>query len=382
MSVLLAPFAEDMKIHGKTYLIIVRGINRGCEVYLHLLKYLNSSTLSERQIAFYNRNTSEERKLEILQDLKLPIRSQSKQYRCVVATVSLGVGVDVRVHNTVVLGLSENVENLLQEAGRSMRGGAAETGGDRGISFFLHKGTLGKFIVFFDDYCYYMILVSESKHCPSTSDCRDLITKPLPICQTKTLIQMFDKDVNVQLEECSCCFGCIHRHSNEGCLVCLNFIHRYFPSAASNKHKKSVYDEMKCALTDLFSALELSNIRVENDLSLDCKSFIKDLLRVVDEVQCSQDIVRLWHIDKSVAVKIFSVLQSVLEDDDLDVSSMGTKVKTRLLVVLLILIAKTLILAASMKLLIASLLCNFCHLVVRIGLHRSLKFILDCPRTN
>ena len=224
VSVLLAPFAEDMKIHGKTYLIIVRGINRGCEVYLHLLKYLNSSTLSERQIAFYNRNTSEERKLEILQDLKLPIRSQSKQYRCVVATVSLGVGVDVRVHNTVVLGLSENVENLLQEAGRSMRGGAAETGGDRGISFFLHKGTLGKFIVFFDDYCYYMILVSESKHCPSTSDCRDLITKPLPICQTKTLIQMFDKDVNVQLEECSCCFGCIHRHSNEGCLVCLNFI--------------------------------------------------------------------------------------------------------------------------------------------------------------
>ena len=139
---------------------------------------------------------------------------------------------------------------------------------------------------------------------------------------------------------------------------------------------------MKCALTDLFSALELSNIRVENDLSLDCKSFIKDLLRVVDEVHCSQDIVRFWHIDKSVAVKIFSVLQSVLEDDDLDVSSMGTKVKTRLLVVLLILIAKTLILAASMKLLIASLLCNVCHLVVRIGLHRSLKFILDCPRTN
>ena len=46
--------------------------------------------------------------------------------------------------NTVVFGLSENIENLLQEAGRSMRGSSAETVGQLGISFFLHKGAVGK----------------------------------------------------------------------------------------------------------------------------------------------------------------------------------------------------------------------------------------------
>ena len=57
----------------------------------------------------------------------------------------LGVGVDVRVDNTVVLGLSENFENLLQEGGRSLRGGDQETLNRRGFSFFLHKGKLGNY---------------------------------------------------------------------------------------------------------------------------------------------------------------------------------------------------------------------------------------------
>ena len=35
----------------------------------------------------------------------------------------LGVGVDIRIANTVVLGLSETIEDFLQEGGRSMRGG-------------------------------------------------------------------------------------------------------------------------------------------------------------------------------------------------------------------------------------------------------------------
>ena len=41
------------------------------------------------------------------------------------------------------IGLSENIENLIQEAGRSMRGSAVDTSGEKGLSFFLHKGTLG-----------------------------------------------------------------------------------------------------------------------------------------------------------------------------------------------------------------------------------------------
>ena len=62
------------------------------------------------------------------------------------STVFAGVGVDIRVHKTVVLGLSENMENLLQEGGRSMRGSVKETSGQLGISFFLHKGALGKIV--------------------------------------------------------------------------------------------------------------------------------------------------------------------------------------------------------------------------------------------
>ena len=54
-----------------------------------------------------------------------------------------GVGVDIRITNTVAIGLSETLEDLLQEAGRSMRGGKEETQGKRGYSFFLHKGALG-----------------------------------------------------------------------------------------------------------------------------------------------------------------------------------------------------------------------------------------------
>ena len=124
---------------------------------------LNKESQSTRKqnVGFYHRNTSQQRKEEILGDLKLPINSPSKQLQCVIATVSLGkkiypsfnpltqmihpgVGVDIRVDNTVVIGLSETMEDLLQEGGRSMRGGLQETQGRRGYSFFLHKGSLGR----------------------------------------------------------------------------------------------------------------------------------------------------------------------------------------------------------------------------------------------
>ena len=54
------------------------------------------------------------------------------------------MGVDLRVHRSVIFGLSANMEDLIQEGGRCMRGGEVETRGRRGISFFLHKGAIGK----------------------------------------------------------------------------------------------------------------------------------------------------------------------------------------------------------------------------------------------
>ena len=45
----------------------------------------------------------------------------------------------------MIFGLSENIDSLVQESGRSMRGGDVETQGQTGLSFFLHKGALGEY---------------------------------------------------------------------------------------------------------------------------------------------------------------------------------------------------------------------------------------------
>ena len=54
------------------------------------------------------------------------------------------MGVDIRVTNSVIFGLAASMEDLLQEGGRVMRGSPLETGGQHGLSFFFHKGAIGK----------------------------------------------------------------------------------------------------------------------------------------------------------------------------------------------------------------------------------------------
>ena len=76
--------------------------------------------------------------------MQLPLGSVHKKLLCVVATVSLGVGVDIRVDNAVVFGLADTAENLIQEGGREMRGSCEETSGKHGYAYFFHKGRLGK----------------------------------------------------------------------------------------------------------------------------------------------------------------------------------------------------------------------------------------------
>ena len=137
-----APNLESyLKWKHKTYFV---GINKGSAIFLHLLKELQDETNPKRRVAFFHRNTSDERKREILEDLQLPLGSTEKQLICVVATVSLGVGVDIRVDNAVMFGLADTAENLLQEGGRAMRGGHQETSGKHGNAFFFQKGHLGR----------------------------------------------------------------------------------------------------------------------------------------------------------------------------------------------------------------------------------------------
>ena len=138
----------------------------------------------------------------------------------------------------------------------------------------------------------------------------------MPECQTELILGMFEKDPNVQVPKCRCCYCCIKSHADEGCSDCLYFLSQYFPSKASLKLKKSVYKELKNALSELFLAMKISELRVEDNLKVDCSSFICDFLRVVDEVKSPLDIVKLWHIEKWVAEKIFSILDDVLYDYD------------------------------------------------------------------
>ena len=70
--------------------IFIIGINKGTAVYLYILKALMDRDDVSRPVGFYHRNTSEDRKEEILKDLKLPLISLDKKLQCVVATVSLG----------------------------------------------------------------------------------------------------------------------------------------------------------------------------------------------------------------------------------------------------------------------------------------------------
>ena len=48
------------------------------------------SLAGHRKVAFFHRNTTESRKAEILDDLRLPLNDPKKKLVAVVATVSLG----------------------------------------------------------------------------------------------------------------------------------------------------------------------------------------------------------------------------------------------------------------------------------------------------
>ena len=68
---------------------------------------------------------------------------------------------------------------------------------------------------------------------------------------------------------------------------------------------------------------------VESDLEVKTQNFIKDFIKMCDEVKTEQSIVDMWHIDPLVAEKlfllfkevIFGEIDSTLECDDEDDNS-------------------------------------------------------------
>ena len=72
-----------------------------------------------------------------MKDLEKPVNSDRKNINAVISTVSLGLGVDMRVDKVVAIGMAESIEAVVQEGGRPKRG--CEDG-VQGFAHFLHKG--------------------------------------------------------------------------------------------------------------------------------------------------------------------------------------------------------------------------------------------------
>ena len=126
---------------------------------------------------------------------------------------------------------------------------------------------------------FFKLPISEAKHCPVTSDCRALITKPLPPCQSEVIMKLFDENFKSDnIRKCFCCYSCIVSHSQEGCLDCQVFLAEFFPGTGNHRVNGSVSRDLRNALQDLFSVLKLGSILIENKFEVTSHSFIKGIL--------------------------------------------------------------------------------------------------------
>jgi hypothetical protein len=295
---LLDPFVKRMMDFGEQHLIIVRSINSGIEIYFHLLKRLGLNADGKKTVAFYQRNSSQKRKLEILQDLRLPLNHPEKKLLATVATVSLSVGVDIRVKNVVCFGLGSTPEEIVQESGRCMRGNKDETANLHGLAFFFQKGH------------------AAAIHCPPSSECRALIADPLPPCQTVSLIKFFDPGFDISLSACKCCYSCRSRDASMGCETCCEFLDLYLPKKKSRITSRTVLKEVKVAVLELFRGLGMSYVQVESRLQLSLENFSKDFIKAFDEISGPEDIMELWHVSEEVAENLYSVCLEVLGENE------------------------------------------------------------------
>ena len=73
----------------------------------------------------------------------------------------------------------------------------------------------------------------------------------------------------------------------------------------SQKLTKSVATEVREAFEELFTTFKINTIMVEGELEIKTNNLIKDFLKMSDEIKSADDIVSLWHIDQSIAEKMF-----------------------------------------------------------------------------
>ena len=127
------------------------------------------------------------------------------------------------------------------------------------------------------------------------------------------MLKLFgDTEDHSHVLKCVCCYSCMTQHRSEGCDSCAQFLSTFFPPNKILKRSASVKNEVKAGLRELFEALELTTVSVENSLEVGISSFIGDIIRVIDEIQEPLDVVKRWHVPYGIAEKIVAVLNEVL----------------------------------------------------------------------
>ena len=104
----------------------------------------------------------------------------------------------------------------------------------------------------------------------------------------------------------------MRQHSASGCVQCDTFLTKFFPKDSYLKLKKPVVTELREALEELFDALGTESLLLENEVEISSDSFIKDFIKMSDEVKSEKDIVEIWHLNPIVASDVFMVFEEVL----------------------------------------------------------------------
>ena len=102
------------------------------------------------------------------------------------------------------------------------------------------------------------------------------------------------------------------KHSVNGCNRCSIFLDKFFPHSPKLKVNKSVKAELMESIEELFTALKVDNVMIENELEVTVASFAADFIKMCDEIKSDKDIVELWHIDPEIASKLFDLFNEVV----------------------------------------------------------------------
>ena len=107
----------------------------------------------------------------------------------------------------------------------------------------------------------------------------------------------------------------------DGCLDCQSFLETYMP-ATGGKKSKSVRKLLFEALEELFTAMGIDRLMIDDQYPVSTASFISDFVKLIDEVNSSTDLVKIWHIDHNIASQIYTLFTEVISSASVDTDNL------------------------------------------------------------